>query len=750
MNTREERTEAADGRLRSLLADGLKKADVPPTGVAVVAVGGYGRAELSAASDLDVMLVHDDRLPDVGAIAEALWYPLWDDGIALDHSVRTLEETRDAADQDLRTAMSVLDARHVAGDPSLTIRLRTTLLADWRRGAPRRLPELEESCRERAARVGELSSLLEPDLKEARGGLRDGVVLRALVATWLVELPHATLARLRGELLDVRDALHLVGGKRPTDRLLAELQPDVASALGLPDRETLLRRVYQAGRTLAHTSDIAWRRITRARAVKTNRRNRSPIRPGPLLTPVANGVAISDGEVVLTPDARIGQDAQLPLRAAEAAAERGLLLNPFTADRLSREFLPLPTPWPDEARRLFSALLGTAQNLLPVWETLDQSGLIEPLLPEWAHVRCRPQYSPAHRHTVDRHLLETCVQASALVRRVARPDLLLVAALLHDVGKGHDDDHSDVGAAQIRHIATRWGFPPRDVATLSLLVRHHLLLSETATRRDLDDPATIKRVAIAVGDADTLDLLAALTEADCRAIGSVAWTPWRAALLARLVERVRSRLERGAVPAPQPLDAAQRLLAARVAQSGELDIVVEAGAGGSRITVAAPDRVGLLATVAGVLALGRLGVRSASVDTIDDAGISVWAVTGDPPDPAVLRERIATALAGSLDLAKRLGSVDDAYAKPGDSIPPRVHLVPGASANATVIEVHAKDRPGLFYRLCAVLAAHDCSVRSAHVSTWATEAVDVFYLQPLAEPDQVAVIRALEASLAAG
>ncbi|MGW0227574.1 [protein-PII] uridylyltransferase [Actinopolymorpha singaporensis] len=748
--SRAERTRAADGRLRSLLSDAFAATGIPPTagGVSVVALGGYGREELSAASDLDVLLLYDDRCPDVAAVAERLWYPLWDDRVALDHSVRTVAETSEAAAGDLRTALSLLDARHVAGDAALTIQLRTTLLAGWRRTAPRRLPELERSCRERAVRVGEIAALLEPDLKEARGGLRDGVVMRALAATWLVDVPQVNIARLRSGLLDVRDVLHEVGGRRPTDRLRADLQADVAAGCGLPDRDALLRYVYHLGRTMSHTADIAWRRAGRALAGRSVRRgSRTRPRPGPALTPLGPGVAAVDGEVVLAPEARLGTDPLLPLRAAYAAADHGLLLAPHTADRLGSTPASLPTPWPAEARRLFTALLGSGPDLLAVWETCDQAGLVNDLVPEWDRVRCAPQYSPVHRHTVDRHLLDTCVEASRLVRRVYRPDLLLVGALLHDLGKGERGergdrdgeggepgrparDHSVTGAEIAARLAPRWGFDQADTATLVLLVRHHLLLADTATRRDLDDPTTIRQVAAVVGDADTLDLLAALTEADARATGPATWTPWRAALVGRLVGHVRRHLERGQVPAPGPLAQWQRALA-REHVPGVVVEPPEIDGEPFRITAVAPGRVGSLATVAGVLALARLSVRSAAVHTDGDVGVSIWTVAGEPPDPAVLRERLDAALSGRDQVAPRVARMDATHAahgRPGLTAPADVRVASGASAAATVLEVRAHDRPGLFHQICAAVAATGCSVRSAHVSTWADNAVDVFYL----------------------
>ncbi|MEU6123578.1 nucleotidyltransferase domain-containing protein, partial [Streptomyces sp. NPDC047123] len=243
-----------------------------PRGAALVAVGGYGRGELSPRSDLDLLLLHDGTADPAGiaALADRLWYPVWDLGLALDHSVRTPAEARTTAGEDLKVHLGLLDARHIAGDLGLTAALRTTVLADWRNQAPKRLPELRELCEERAERQGELSYLLEPDLKEARGGLRDATALRAVAASWLADAPREGLAEARRRLLDVRDALHLATG-RATDRLALQEQDQVAAELGLLDADTLLRQVYEAARVVSYAGDVTWRevgRVLRARSVR--------------------------------------------------------------------------------------------------------------------------------------------------------------------------------------------------------------------------------------------------------------------------------------------------------------------------------------------------------------------------------------------------------------------------------------------------------------------------------------------------
>src|SRR5688572_29628777 len=296
---------ATDRVRRTAEADGLCRASYdacsgPDVGVAMVAVGGYGRGELAPYSDLDVVLVSDEGV-DLGDLAERVWYPIWDTGAKLDHSVRTLPQMLDQAGGDMRVALGLLDIRHLAGDPNLTLRLRTTMLAQWRRQARRRLPELRALVRARHELIGELAHLSIPDLKEAEGGLRDAVVLKALVATWLVDVPHADLERSRRALLDVRDVVQGVAG-RATDRVAPELWPEVASGLGLPDALAAQVHVRRIGRRITHLSRLTWRRVDGVLSPPSGGARR------PVLTPLAPGVAQSAGEVVLDGKARPSED----------------------------------------------------------------------------------------------------------------------------------------------------------------------------------------------------------------------------------------------------------------------------------------------------------------------------------------------------------------------------------------------------------------------------------------------------------
>ncbi|MGW5342933.1 [protein-PII] uridylyltransferase [Streptomyces sp. NPDC004050] len=719
-------------------------------GAALVAVGGYGRGELSPRSDLDLLLLHDGKAApaDLARLADRIWYPVWDLGLALDHSVRTPGEARRTAAEDLKVHLGLLDARAVAGDLGLLTGLRASVLADWRNHAPKRLPRLHAMCRERADRAGELRFLLEPDLKEARGGLRDITALRAVAASWVADAPREGLAEARRRLLDARDALHLVTG-RAGDRLALQEQDQVAARLGLLDADALLREVYEAARTVAYAADVTWRevgRVLRARAARPRLRGLLGSRgPAAERAPLAEGVVESDGEAVLARAARPERDPVLALRLGAAAAQAGLPVSPHAVRRVAAQSRPLPVPWPAEAREQLLTLLGAGEPTVGVWEALEAEGIVSALLPDWERVRCRPQRNPVHTWTVDRHLVETAVRASAMTRRVGRPDLLLMAALLHDVGKGWPGDHSVVGETIARDTALRLGFDAADADVLATLVRHHLLLAETATRRDLDDPATVRSVAEAVGTPGTLELLHALTEADALATGPAAWSAWRASLVADLVRRVAAVLGGAPVPGqPDPAPSAEEeRLAVEALRTGEPVLALhtrhEEDAVGVELAVAVPDQPGVLPAVAGVLALHRLTVRAADLralelpDPLGEVLVLRWRVAaeyGRLPEAARLRADLVRALDGSLDVSAKLADREAAYPRRRGVVPPppRVTVVPDVSSLATVLEVRAPDGVGLLHRIGRALEGAGVRVRSAHVSTLGANAVDSLYV----------------------
>ncbi|WP_067440572.1 [protein-PII] uridylyltransferase [Nocardioides jensenii] len=711
---RQARTDAAD----ALCAKAYDDLGGPEAGVALVAVGGYGRRELAPFSDLDVVLVHDDDV-DPGELAEQVWYPLWDSGVDLDHSVRSFGGAVTAASDDLRVALGMQDVRYLAGDSNLALRLRTTMLAQWRREAKQRLPALRKLVVQRHALTGELAHASIPDLKEAQGGLRDATVIKALVATWLVDAPHVELERCRQTLLDVRDLVHAIAG-RGNDRISPEVWEQLPERLGVDDAVAAQVMVRELGRRITHISHLTWRRVdavlARPAAVGARR---------PDLEPIAQGIAISKDEVVLDRRARPERDALMLLRAAAEAAERDIVLAPATAARLVRACPALPEPWPPEARQLLVRLLASGRGLLGVWETLEQTGALTRILPEWERIRSLPHASAIHRFTVDRHVVETCVEAAALIRRVARPDVLLVAALLHDIGKGDLLEHSQAGEPIAREVASRFGFHGDEVDLVATLVRWHLLLSETATTRDPDDPATVDAVVSRVGSEEALSLLSALTEADAKAASPKAWSTWRAGLVRQLTARCDAALvalEKGA-PRPQPSEPDLPVPVDVRADPSVISVSVVPGPDGSRVTVVSGDRIGLLADAAAMLALQRASVRAARAWTQDAYGVSQWEVSEQHLDQAVLRQRIHAIAEGRVDVAARLSRPTVTR------LAPIVLVRPDASESATVLEVRTDDRPGVVHLVCAALAGVGVSVRSAHVDTLGPQAIDVFYLQ---------------------
>jgi len=688
-------------------------------GVALVAVGGYGRKELLPGSDLDVLLLHDGR-DGIARIADRIWYPVWDSGAHLDHAVRTVPQARRVARSDLKVALGLLYARHVAGDPDLTTRLREGALEDWRSNARTRLAELKALYDERTRLHGELAFLLEPDLKESHGGQRDVHAIQAIAAAWVAPAPGPKVRAAYEQITDARHVLHDVTGRR-LDRLVLEEQDEVARVLGLLDGDALLRQLAGAARTVSYAADHAFRLADRAggrRAIGVRMRRGRPDR-----RPLADGVVEQEGEVVLARAAAPARDPVLVLRAAAAAAQTGLPLAPRALARLA-ECPPLPVPWPPEARNELISLLGAGADAIPVWEALDQEGLLAALIPDWDRVRNRPQRNPLHRFTVDRHLVECAANAAALTRDVSRPDLLLLSALLHDIGKGWPGDHSVSGEVVATDVCKRLGLSDADGALVAEAVRHHLLLPGVATRRDLDDPVTVKQVAEIVRSRTLLEVLHALAQADGLATGPAAWNDWKAGLVAELVRRVSAVLAGDPMPEPAPLREDQLALAA----AGGPAAIVK----GNEVTVVALDRPGVLWRAAGVLASHRLMVRGANASSVGDTAVTVFSVVpeyGEPPDAALVTADLRRMLEGRLDVEDRLERRARAVRPHGSHAPPpKVSLVDNASSSATVVEVRAHDEPGLLWRIGRALGDCGLNVQAARVETLGAEVVDVFYV----------------------
>jgi [protein-PII] uridylyltransferase len=736
MSTRErrERSNESDRFLSQLFlaATQVEGRNISGKEIALAAVGGYGRGELSPGSDLDILFLHSGKVSaeDLKAFVNDVLYPLWDKK-SVDHSVRTRSETRDATSSDLRVATGLLDIRLIAGNPDLVAGVQLDALDFWRKNAKENLADLQKSLQARHTRAGELAYLLEPDLKEARGGLRDIQALRAISLSAAIAVPLEKISWAEATLNNVRESLHIASG-RGKDRLLFQEQDKVAKLLGYPDADAMMSDVARAARSVDYLLNYTLHSLEHKGKDGLGR-----ILKRPRVATVARNVSASNREIVIDPFTSLDDDPVVGLRAAATAAQLGLPLSLDTCTELSENLKKgqgkLTSPWPREARELLISLIGAGEAMVGIFESLDQEEIIFEWIPEWLSVRSLPQRNALHRHTVDRHMVETAVHAAKLTRKVQRPDLLLFAALFHDIGKGAQEDHSVRGVRLIEPIAQRIGFDAKEIDILKNLVLHHLLLSSTATRRDLDDPATIQSIVSVIPDVNSLELLHALSIADGEATGSAGWSDWKAALVNDLVQRVK-RAMAGAEFAQQPEISEEQMAQA---EKGELRVTLEEHSSGYAVEVISPDKPGLLSLVAGVFNISRLDVKSARTKTLGNSAVMYWIVTPEPHAPEInatkLHDLIAGALLDSKDIEEKLFARAAAYASiPSIPVPdPEVEIFTDAATDATVIEVRSHDRPGLLFRIGAAITQSKIDIRSAIVTTLGAEAIDTLYVTEL-------------------
>lgn len=733
----------AHSRMADAWLTGLfnRATDGDEKGLALVAVGGYGREELCPYSDLDVVLIHKGRR-DVSAVADRIWYPVWDEGVSLDHSVRRPNEALDIAGEDLRAALGLLDARVVCGDRTIAEPVLSGARQRWTKQKPPWLRVLADLVAERHATHGDVGFLLEPDLKESHGGLRDVAALSAVMLA-VPELADyvdmAAIDEARAVLVAVRVELQRQAG-RELNKLLLQEQDQIATALGETDSTTLMATVATAGRTIAWESDDAWRRRAvrvRAKATRHGRQLDEQVAADIPSLPNDPDIGVVDGEVVLGTGSDVAEDPTLALRMAAVAAQQNLPISRQALNLLGRHAPTPHIPWNDALRGTLVRVLASGPPAIAALESLDQQRMLSRYLPEWDAVRNKPQRNPYHRFTVDRHLLEATANAATMAHRVQRGDLLLIGTLLHDLGKGLPGDHTEAGMTLAADIGTRIGFPPDDVTVLVNLVRLHLLLPDAATRRDLDDPATAQRVADEVGDRATLDLLSVLVEADGLATGPSAWGSWKAGLLAALVERTAKLLAGEDVAPPTPWVTEElRAIMETVRSRGVPALSVE----DPTVTVVAADRPGLLTEVTGVLALHGLNVRTANIAGEDGVAVEIFTVEparGRWPATAKLATDLGEVMAGRLSLDQRLAERARTYRNERRPVTPQlittqVTIDNNASATATVVEVRAEDVVGQLHRITRALGECRLDVISAKVSTFGPAVVDAFYVRDAA------------------
>ncbi len=534
--------------------------------LAVAAVGGYGRRELCPNSDVDLHLLHD-RLPEsvLQAAVRAIVYPLWDAGLKVGYAVRDRREALGAVD-DIDTATATLDLRTVAGDAGFAQLIRAESIRRLRRRPDRFLAALRAADRERRAKAGDAAEVLEPDLKDGAGGLRDVQSLRwaaaALVGTsgldplvpagYLGAPDRPRLVRAEDRLLAARVALQRTAGR--TDVLRLDLHDGVARHLGFEDIDEhdlaphqLLSQLFLAARTIDHVHRRAWTLIDADMARGGRRRGR------PTQEEI-DGFELVDGVLRLPADVDLASPG-LPIRLFTALADTGAVLDRGSAARLRSFAADTETPWEwsDRDRERFVSVLWRGPVALPALAELDDVGVVTALLPEWAPLRGRAQRNPYHRFSLDRHAWHAAAELGDLVRRepwaaealeeVEDREGLLLGAMFHDVGKAFGEPHARTGIPVAQALAKRMGAPDATVDLVGRMVELHLVLPDAARKRDVADPALAIELAEVIGDRSTLACLYLLATADGRATGPTAWSDWTATLVRTLVTKVRAVLE---------------------------------------------------------------------------------------------------------------------------------------------------------------------------------------------------------------
>lgn len=757
----EQRSLLVDTALEELAADVLGSSE----GIAVVAQGGFGRRELSPHSDIDLLFLIDSKKDTTRGTLRSILYPLYDAGLKVGHATVTPKDAIARADSDLHAATALFSARLIVGDEELFAELESRLERWMLRRSKTLARALEIAVKDRHSRAERAGWLLAPDLKEDAGGLRD-----IHAAGWIARLgdtpERPPLEHENSVLLAAREALHLEA-RRQVDTLRIDLQPAVARRLDLTGDEgadRLMMEVHRAARNVEHQTKLF-------RADVLRNILGGPRRSG-TAEQVAAGVRLEDGSLRLVAEAE--NDAASGLRLAEAAATLRKPLDQRAHDGL-RNALSAADKWDERMRTAFFDLLRSPRADVAL-ESIDHAQGWDLLMPEWNEIRGRAQHDPYHRYTVDAHSfvavgqIRQVLNEDPLARAVAEEagDLsdLYLATLLHDIGKGTGTDHSVVGERISSTICARMGIAG-DVVTR--LVRHHLLLADTATRRDIDDGTVVQATADAVADARTLRLLYILSAADGRATGPEAWTPWKASLVASLYRKALTALETGELPLrtdvavkASELEAYEPTLSGRTADilatmppsylessvwdmadevtlllaspaRGEMRMRLREGShpGQSVITICVLDRPGALARSAGVFALHRVPVAAAQAYTTTEGLALQRFVTLAGPDDGrwgTLERDLEAVYGGRLALEARVERKASDY-RPSATVEADIRVLGNASTHSTVIEVRARDALGLLYAITSAIVELDLDIHTAKVDTLGDRVVDAFYVR---------------------
>ncbi len=764
-------------------------------GMSLVALGGYGRRELFPYSDIDLLLLHAPEAEDrLDPVTQALFYPLWDAGLEVGHGVRTLDACLADARQDFFFQVALLDARHLTGSQPLFSSMQQAFHRELIAGHRREfLQNMMQHRNERHQRYGMHGYQLEPHIKESRGGFRDIQAmlwvshalfnlqdLQAIEEAGLISSQEKeSFGQAWDFLIKIRNRLHYLSGRK-NDQLFFEYQEEMAKGFkysntrGTLGVERFMQDIYRHLQTIATTTDLFFEHVDETLGAP---------RANPVEQTIEPGITVRQDRLHLTDQALIEKRPYLLMRLFAHAGKTGLEIH-HRSRKIVAANLHLVDDRLRHSKRMAKAFLDVLENARDVLEVLSvmlDTGLLTAYLPEFEQIRALAQHDVYHVFTVDRHLLQTVAELKKLSLNktpfagVESPHVLVLAALLHDIGKGHHEDHAQRGGKLVAGIAKRLGLTEAETSCLSFLVEKHLFLTVTALRRDLEDDAFIRQCAEQIQTPERLTMLYLLSIADAKATGPTAWTEWKGALLLEISLKIAHLLERKDATLPDKsqgagwmLEQVRALMGKAAPADGAIlpeeyllsfppeevahhlrlrdrlthgkQAITEAGDHTLfwSVLVMAHDSTGLLAKICGTLALHGLNVVSAQIFTWED-GTAVDVLNVRPAAEQSFAEQDWRALGEDLNLAlkNRLGLshrlVDKfrtAFRSPGQKnvqAAPRVVIDNKASEQYTIIEVFANDRPGLLYDITRTLADFEINIHRARISSDGDQVVDVFY-----------------------
>jgi len=786
-------------------------------GLALVAVGGYGRGELAPLSDIDLLvLTAGERDSKADVIVEQLLYLLWDLGLKVGHAKRTVTDTIRASREDHTILTGLLEMRFISGDVSLYKKLETAFRREVARLKPAEFVEAKLAERDaRHQKHGATRYVVEPNIKEGKGGLRDlhtlfWIAKFAYRADSIVDIVEKGILRetearrfaaAQRFLWTVRCHLHLLAG-RPEERLDFDAQMAIAPRMGfaargsMRDVERFMKRYYLAARDVGNLTRII------CAAMETDFRKRrfalaEDFRPGQHFGPFT----IRAGRINLDQALMFRDEPLRMLSIFKLALEQNADVHPQALQRITRGLPALgnATRHDPAAAAEFLAILTARRNPERILRLMNESGVLGRFLPDFGKIVAMMQFDMYHSYTVDEHtikvigvlhqietgaLAETAPVATRVMPEIESRLVLYVSALLHDIAKGRDGDHSELGAELALELCPRLGLSQEETETVSWLVRHHLLMSKTAFRYDLNDPKTIDDFAAIVQSPERLKLLLVLTVADIRGVGPTIWNGWKAALMRDLYYQTDAVLRGADAAVIAAGNAEEAKQAARERLPDWTDEAFETYAGMlpraywnsfdteshlrhaepgrtframdvplladfrqvadrkvTELTLLTVDDAGLFSRVAGAVAGLGINIAGARITTCADGTIlDVFQLqTGDNElvaDRRVLdrlRTSIEKAVTGTLRpqaaLRDRWQSLPERVRHL--PVPSRVILSNRISSTHTVIEVNGRDFPGLLHRLTHTLADLGLQIQTATVSTYGERVVDVFYVKDL-------------------